>query len=139
MPPHGHFDTPNQWWFTVKPVGSPMSVTSQLRHRRFLRAGIHLSLSQLSHFRGPAQSAKFDKAGRIVEVRTDLSDGLAIVISDTGWGILMDTLKLILTKSLIKRHRGNLSIVGTSNNGVAVRLLFPLERIVQRLQPAQDC
>jgi hypothetical protein len=28
--PHGHFDTPNQWWFTVKPVGSPMSVTSQL-------------------------------------------------------------------------------------------------------------
>src|SRR4029077_12818314 len=30
MPPHGHFDTPNQWWFTVKPVGSPMSVTSQL-------------------------------------------------------------------------------------------------------------
>ena len=30
MPPQGHFDTPNQWRFTVKPVGSPMSVTSRL-------------------------------------------------------------------------------------------------------------
>jgi signal transduction histidine kinase len=65
-----------------------------------------------------SSAAKFDKPGRMVEVGTDLWDGLAIVINDTGWGVVTDALRLILTKSLIERHGGNLSIVSTPNDGI---------------------
>jgi two-component system cell cycle sensor histidine kinase PleC len=76
-------------------------------------------------------AAQFDKPGRMVEVGTELSDGLAIVIRDNGWGVLIDALKLILTKSLIERHGGNLSMVSTLNDGVTLRLSFPPERIIR--------
>jgi signal transduction histidine kinase len=76
-------------------------------------------------------AAKFNQPGRMVEVGTDLSDGLAIVIRDTGWGILTDSLMLIWTKSLIQRHGGQVSVGSTPNDGVIVRLSFPRKRIIQ--------
>ena len=78
-----------------------------------------------------SSAAKFDKPGRMVEVGTDFSDGPGIVIRDTGWGILMDSLKLILTKCLMEQHGGNLLIASMPNDGVTVRLLFPSERILR--------
>jgi hypothetical protein len=68
--------------------------------------------------------ARFDKPGRVVQIKTDLLDGLSIVIQDI-WCALIDSLKLILAKALIERHSGRFSIVSTPNDRVAVRLSFP--------------
>jgi K+-sensing histidine kinase KdpD len=78
-----------------------------------------------------SSAAKFDWAGRLVEVGTDLSDGFSIVIRDTGWGILMDSLRLLVTKGLIERHGGDFSIMSSTNDGIMARLAFPPEHIVQ--------
>jgi K+-sensing histidine kinase KdpD len=78
-----------------------------------------------------SSAAKFDRAGDLVEVGTDLSDGFSIVIRDTGWGIQIDNLRLQVTKGLIERHGGNLSIMSPPNDGITVRLSFPSERILQ--------
>jgi signal transduction histidine kinase len=76
-------------------------------------------------------SNTFDKPGRVVEVGTDLSKGLAIILSNTGSDVLKDSLKSILTKSLIEHYGGRLSIVSTRNDGIMVRLSFPPERIIR--------
>jgi len=78
-----------------------------------------------------SSAAKFGRAGHLVEIGTDLSDGFSFVIRDTGWGIQMDDLRLLVTKGLIERHGGNFSMVSTSNDGSTVRLSFPLERILR--------
>ncbi|HWZ05966.1 MAG TPA: HAMP domain-containing sensor histidine kinase [Bradyrhizobium sp.] len=76
-------------------------------------------------------SNAFDKPRQLVEVGTDLSKGLAIVLSNTGSDVLKDSLKSILTKSLIEQYGGQLSIVSTRNDGVTARLSFPPERIIR--------
>jgi K+-sensing histidine kinase KdpD len=76
-------------------------------------------------------SNAFDKPRQLVEVGTDLSKGLAIVLSNIGSDVLKDSLKLILMKSLIEQYGGQLSIVSTRNDGVTARLSFPPERIIR--------
>ena len=78
-----------------------------------------------------SSAAKFDTAGNLVEVGIDLSGGFSIVIRDTGWGIQMDNLRLLVTKGLIERHGGNFSITSSSHGGTTVRLSFPPERMLQ--------
>jgi signal transduction histidine kinase len=83
-----------------------------------------------------SSGAKFDRAGGLVEVGTDLSDGFSIVTRDTGWGIQMDNLRLLVTKGLIERHGGNFSIMGPPNGGITVHLSFPPERILPESNPS---
>ena len=85
-----------------------------------------------------SSGAKFDRAGGLVELGTDLSDGFSIVTRDTGWGIQMDNLRLLVTKGLTERHGGNFSMVSTSNDGNTVRLSFPPERILRDAPPPHN-
>ena len=82
-----------------------------------------------------SSAAKFDRTGGLVEVGTDLSDGFSFVIRETGWGIQMDNLRLLVTKGLIERHGGNFSMVSMSNSGNTVRLSFPPERTLRDALP----
>ena len=85
-----------------------------------------------------SSAAKFDRAGSLVEVGTDLSGDFSFVIRDTGWGIQMDNLRLLVTKGLIERHDGNFSMVSMSNDGNTVRLSFPPERILRDASPPHN-
>jgi signal transduction histidine kinase len=112
----------NQHQVTLTWVPSAAKLPNLYCGRRFLR---RMLLNML------LSAAKFGEPGRMVEVGTDLSDGFAIFISDTGWALLTDPLRLILTKFLIGLHGGELSIVNAPNDGVTVRLSFPPERIIR--------
>jgi hypothetical protein len=58
-----------------------------LRHQRVLGAGLHLS--QLSHFRGPAQYGKFAFATNVIERNAN-------TISFSGFAPLLDRIVAVL-------------------------------------------
>ena len=95
-----------------------------------------------------SNAVKFTGSGGVVEVSTDLTDGLALIVSDTGVGIEQIPaalsglahegssesphpagLGLMLAKALIEQHGGSLSLRSTPRVGTAVRISFPQERI----------
>ena len=101
-----------------------------------------------------SNAVKFTQPGGSVEVKVELGDGLHLVVQDTGIGIKPDDLALImtpfgqiasvyarnqqgtglgltLTKALIERHDGRLTLESTPDVGTAVRLIFPDERVMR--------
>ena len=100
-----------------------------------------------------SNAIKFTDAGGSVEVRAELGDGLALIVKDSGIGIEPEDigrvltpfeqvastyarghdgagLGLPLTKALIERHGGGLSLYSAPGIGTAVRLSFPAERVL---------
>ena len=100
-----------------------------------------------------SNAVKFTQPGGSVEVKVELGDSLNLVVQDTGIGIKPDDLALImtpfgqiasvyarnqqgtglgltLTKALIERHDGRLTLESTPGVGTTVRLIFPAERVL---------
>jgi len=100
-----------------------------------------------------SNAVKFTRPGGSVEIGAELADGLRLVVRDTGIGIRLEDigsimmpfgqvasayardhqgtgLGLTLTKALIERHGGTLSLDSTPGVGTTVRLSFPAERVV---------
>jgi signal transduction histidine kinase len=106
-----------------------------------------------------SNAVKFTGPGGLVEITAELKDGLQLVVKDTGVGISPDDiarimtpfgqifsvysrshqgtgLGLTLTKALIERHGGRLSLTSALGVGTTVRLAFPAERVVRpRIEP----
>ena len=101
-----------------------------------------------------SNAVKFTRPGGRVEVTTELADGLAIIVKDTGIGIKPEDiarvltpfgqvasvysrihqgtgLGLSLTKALIEQHGGSLSLVSAPGTGTTVRIAFPAERLTR--------
>jgi signal transduction histidine kinase len=95
-----------------------------------------------------SNAVKFTGSGGTVEISADLTDGLALVVSDTGIGIEQIPaalsglahegpgepphpagLGVMLAKALIEQHGGSLSLRSTPRVGTVVRISFPTERI----------
>ena len=106
-----------------------------------------------------SNAVKFTRPGGSIEIVVELVDGLHFIVSDTGIGISLEDiarimtpfgqvasayardrqgtgLGLTLTKALIERHGGQLSLDSTPGVGTTVRLSFPPERMVR--PPAAD-
>jgi len=102
-----------------------------------------------------SNALKFTEPGGRVEITTDLSDGLALVVNDTGIGIEPENitvalsrfgqispnrsqhcqgtgLGLTLAKAWAEQHGGSLSLHSTPRVGTTVRISFPARRIVPR-------
>ncbi len=101
-----------------------------------------------------SNAVKFTPPGGRVEITTELADGLAIIITDTGIGIKAEDLSrvltpfgqvasvysrihqgtglgLSLTKALIEQHGGSLSLISAPGMGTTVRIAFPPERLIR--------
>jgi signal transduction histidine kinase len=101
-----------------------------------------------------SNAVKFTPPGGRVEITTELADGLAIIVADTGIGIKPEDISrvltpfgqvasvysrihqgtglgLSLTKVLIERHGGSLSLVSAPGLGTTVRIAFPPERVIR--------
>ena len=101
-----------------------------------------------------SNAVKFTGPGGLVEITAELKDGLQLVVKDSGVGIGPDDiarimtpfgqilsvysrshqgtgLGLTLTKALVERHGGRLSLTSTVGVGTTVRLSFPAERVVR--------
>jgi signal transduction histidine kinase len=99
-----------------------------------------------------SNAVKFTEPGGQVEVTTDLSDGLALVVTDTGIGIEPENIPLALTrfeqissnglgcrggaglgltlaKALTEQHGGSLSLQSMPHAGTSVRIWFPAQRV----------
>jgi two-component system cell cycle sensor histidine kinase PleC len=102
-----------------------------------------------------SNSVKFTEAGGTVEIKTEVMVGLELIIRDTGIGIRPEDiariltpfgqvasvysrnhqgagLGLTLTKALIERHGGHMSLNSAPDLGTTVRLSFPADRLVER-------
>ena len=101
-----------------------------------------------------SNAVKFTRPGGTVDIVAELGDDLQLVVRDTGIGIRPEDLArimtpfgqiasaysrerqgaglgLTLTKALIERHGGRLSLESTPGIGTVVRLVFPAVRIVR--------
>ena len=99
-----------------------------------------------------SNAVKFTEPGGNIEIKTEVTRGLELIVKDNGIGIEPDDLArilmpfgqvasvytrnhqgtglgLTLTKSLIERHGGQLSIYSLPGLGTTVRLSFPPERL----------
>ena len=102
-----------------------------------------------------SNAVKFTPPGGRVEIAAELSDGLSLVVADTGIGIKPEDiprvltpfgqvasvysrrhqgtgLGLTLTKAMVEQHGGTLSLTSVPEAGTTVRLNFPAGRIVPR-------
>jgi signal transduction histidine kinase len=102
-----------------------------------------------------SNAVKFTGPGGTVEIKTEVTIGLELIIRDTGIGIRPEDiariltpfgqvasvysrnhqgagLGLTLTKALIERHGGHLTINSAPDLGTTVRLSFPADRLVER-------
>jgi signal transduction histidine kinase len=103
-----------------------------------------------------SNAVKFTGPGGSMEVKTELKGGeLQVLVSDSGIGIKPEDiarimtpfgqvasvysrnhqgtgLGLTLTKALVERHGGRLTIYSAPNVGTTVRLSFPEERVVHQ-------
>jgi signal transduction histidine kinase len=101
-----------------------------------------------------SNAVKFTPPGGRIEITTELADGLAIIIKDTGIGIKPKDISrvltpfgqvasvysrvhqgtglgLSLTRVLIEQHGGGLTLVSAPGRGTTVRIAFPAERLIQ--------
>src|SRR5256885_1913113 len=101
-----------------------------------------------------SNAVKFTEPGGSVEIKTEVTSVLELIIRDTGIGIRPEDiariltpfgqvasvysrnhqgtgLGLSLTKALIERHPGNLSLYSAPGLGTTVRLSFPADRLLQ--------
>ena len=99
-----------------------------------------------------SNAVKFTGPGGSIEITTELADGLQLIVKDSGVGIKPEDLARImtpfgqvdsvyarhhqgtglglpLTKALIERHGGRLSLISVPDVGTTVRLSFPAERV----------
>jgi signal transduction histidine kinase len=109
-----------------------------------------------------SNAVKFTEPGGRVEITTDLSDGLALVVNDTGVGIEPENIPVALSrfgqivsdgpqqsrgaglgltvaKALAEQHGGSLSLQSTPLVGTTVRVSFPARRIGRRIAPRDSC
>jgi signal transduction histidine kinase len=107
-----------------------------------------------------SNAVKFTESGGRVEIKTEVTSGLELIVRDTGIGIRPEDmphilmpfgqvasvysrnhqgtgLGLSLTKALVERHGGHLSLYSAPGLGTTVRLSFPLDRVVE-LQVERD-
>ncbi len=101
-----------------------------------------------------SNAVKFTRPGGSVEIRAEIDDELQLIVVDTGIGISPDDLAriltpfgqvasvyardrqgaglgLTLTKALIERHGGRLSLDSNPGVGTTVRLSFPAARVMR--------
>jgi signal transduction histidine kinase len=108
-----------------------------------------------------SNAVKFTPPGGSIEIKTEMTTGLELIIKDTGIGIKPEDIPRILTpfgqvasvysrnhqgaglglpltKALIERHGGHLSLYSAPDLGTTVRLSFPGERLVElQSEPAR--
>jgi signal transduction histidine kinase len=107
-----------------------------------------------------SNAVKFTEPGGRVELKTEVTSGLELIVRDTGIGIRPEDiahiltpfgqvasvysrkhqgagLGLSLTKALVERHGGHLSLYSAPGLGTTVRLSFPPDRLVE-LQVERD-
>jgi signal transduction histidine kinase len=100
-----------------------------------------------------SNAVKFTEPGGTVEVKAELNGDLQLIVKDSGIGIRPEDiarimtpfgqvasvysrnhqgagLGLTLTKALVERHGGRLSLVSAPGLGTTVRLTFPADRVV---------
>ena len=100
-----------------------------------------------------SNAVKFTEPGGLIEIKAELANGLELTVRDTGVGIKPEDiariltpfgqvasvysrnhqgtgLGLTLTKALVERHGGRLSLHSVPGVGTTVRLSFPVERVV---------
>ncbi|HEV2334248.1 MAG TPA: HAMP domain-containing sensor histidine kinase [Stellaceae bacterium] len=106
-----------------------------------------------------SNAVKFTGPGGLVEIAAELGDGLQFIVKDNGIGISAEDiarimtpfgqifsvysrsnrgtgLGLMLTKALVERHGGQLSLNSTLGVGTIVRLNFPAGRVMaSRMAP----
>jgi signal transduction histidine kinase len=101
-----------------------------------------------------SNAVKFTEPGGRVEITTDLADGLALVVRDSGIGLALDSIPVALTrfgqilsnrsqpcqgtglgltlaKALTEQHGGSLSLHSMPGVGTIVRISFPARRIAR--------
>jgi signal transduction histidine kinase len=101
-----------------------------------------------------SNAVKFTEPGGRVEIKTEVTSGLELTVRDTGIGIRPEDiahiltpfgqvasvysrnhqgagLGLSLTKALIERHGGQLTLCSAPGLGTTVRLSFPADRLVR--------
>jgi signal transduction histidine kinase len=101
-----------------------------------------------------SNAVKFTEPGGSVEVAAELTDGLQLIVKDSGVGIKREDiarimtpfgqidsayprhhqgtgLGLMLTKALVESHGGRLSLTSVPGVGTTVRLSFPAERVAR--------
>jgi len=101
-----------------------------------------------------SNAVKFTEPGGRVEIKTEVTSGLELIVRDTGIGIRPEDiahiltpfgqvasiysrnhqgagLGLSLTKALVERHGGHLSLYSAPGLGTTVRLSFPPDRLVE--------
>jgi signal transduction histidine kinase len=99
-----------------------------------------------------SNAVKFTGPGGSVEIAAELTDGLQLIVKDSGVGIKPEDiarimtpfgqvdsayarhhqgtgLGLMLTKALVECHGGRLSLISVPGVGTTVRLSFPAERV----------
>src|ERR1041385_3493699 len=100
-----------------------------------------------------SNAIKFTGPGGSIEITAELGDGMQLTVRDTGVGIKPEDiarimtpfgqvasvysrnhqgagLGLTLTRALVERHGGRLSLESAHGVGTTVRLWFPAERVV---------
>ena len=103
-----------------------------------------------------SNAVKFTEPGGSVEIKTEVTSGLELIVRDTGIGIRPEDitriltpfgqvasiysrnhqgagLGLSLTKALVERHGGHLRLRSAPGLGTTVRLSFPADRLVEPL------
>jgi len=101
-----------------------------------------------------SNAVKFTEPGGSVEISAELGDGMELIVKDSGVGIKPEDiarimtpfgqvasiysrnhqgagLGLTLTKAMVERHGGRLSLHSAPGVGTTVRLWFPAERVAR--------
>jgi len=101
-----------------------------------------------------SNAVKFTEPGGSVEIKSEVTSGLELIVRDTGIGIRPEDitriltpfgqvasiysrnhqgagLGLSLTKALVERHGGHLRLHSAPGLGTTVRLSFPTDRLVE--------
>jgi signal transduction histidine kinase len=101
-----------------------------------------------------SNAVKVTEPGGRVEIKTEVNSGLELIVRDTGIGIRPEDiahiltpfgqvasvnsrnhqgagLGLSLTKALVERHGGHLSLYSAPGCGTTVRLSFPPDRLLE--------
>ena len=104
-----------------------------------------------------SNAIKFTRRGGSVEIRAELTDELRLIVTDTGIGIKPEDiarimtpfgqvasvyardhqgagLGLTLTRALVERHGGHLSLDSAPDVGTSVWLTFPAQRVMRSPQ-----